>query len=61
MLIESTELLERIKRMRNDVHESKAYFSQFKAAMDCIDKLIDIIEDMEATASGNNAKNINGR
>jgi len=55
MLIESQELLKRIARMKYDIHESKAYFSQYKAAIDCIDKLEDIIADLEAQTSKNSA------
>ncbi len=56
MLIDSDELMKRLARLKYDLNESKAYFSQYRAAADCIQKMEDIIADIEADTAGKNAQ-----
>ena len=57
MLIESSELMKKVGK--NEIRfkrRGKSYFSQYKAAIDCIQKMEDIIADIEAETSAKNSE-----
>lgn len=51
MLIESSELCRRLSILMKDARESAMVFSHYKVAVECIEKMKDIIEDIEAATS----------
>lgn len=56
MLIESTDLHNRLKHLMIDARDSSMLFSHYKVAVDVIQKIIDIVEDIETTTAGLNAQ-----